>query len=437
MASMSIAYGGVLAFLFRALNAVIAFAIVVLVERASDFGAFGLGITVIGIVTASTGGMTASVAYQIANQGRLAGKTLLSGMVPMSVLSVVAILAGFIGSAVLSGDVADAAMPVAVAGSAIMLNSVIAGVFLGRGAFIRYNVALVAPPFFSLVVIAVVFFVLNERTANAALASYAAGQWLAFGAAFVYGRRQLTSSMAFEPRLSLAMVAFALSGALSSVVSFLGYRGDQFVVAGFEGKEGVGVYLLAVVVAESVWQVSGSLSLATYSRIGAATREEAVELTARVMRHTIFLLVIACGLLFLAADLIAMFVFSNHAMATPLRLLMPGVLVYSLASSLSGFYTYQRGLPWVAALIAAVALGTNIGLALLLVPAMGVKGAALAKSLGYTFAIASGLVAFMRQEHVSPARLLRISRSDLEDYRALLQRIRSLLRPSQQAAQLR
>ncbi|MBN3585796.1 hypothetical protein JYB64_25740, partial [Algoriphagus aestuarii] len=96
-ATMSIAYGGVLAFLFRVLNAVIAFAIVVLVERASDFGAFGLGITVIGIVTALTGGMTASVAYQISNQGRVAGRVLLSGMAPMVTLSALAIVAGLVG----------------------------------------------------------------------------------------------------------------------------------------------------------------------------------------------------------------------------------------------------------------------------------------------------------------------------------------------------
>ncbi len=437
MATMSIAYGGVLAFLFRVLNAVIAFAIVVLVERASDFGAFGLGITVIGIVTALTGGMTASVAYQISNQGRVAGRVLLSGMAPMVTLSALAIVAGLVGGSVLSGDAGAAARPVAFAGAAIMLNSVVTGVFLGRGAFVRYNVALVAPPLFSLISIAFVFFVLNERTASGALASYAAGQWLAFAAAFVYGHRQLTTSIAFDPRLSIAMVTFGATGALSSVVSFLGYRGDQFVVAGFEGKEGVGVYLLAVVVAESVWQVSGSLALATYARVGAATRQEAAELTARVMRHTILLLVIACSVLFLAADLIATLVFSNSAIATPLRLLVPGVLVYSLASSLAGFYTYQRGLPWVSAVIASVALGTNIGLAFVFVPIMGVKGAALAKTLGYTAAIVPSLLVFMRQEGIRPAQILRVSRADLEDYRTLLLRLRGLLRPSPQAAPLR
>ncbi|MCK9518923.1 MAG: polysaccharide biosynthesis C-terminal domain-containing protein [Dehalococcoidia bacterium] len=433
---MSIAYGGIIAFLFRGLNAVVAFATVVLVERTSDFGAFGLGIIVVGIVNAAGNGMTAAAAYQVANQGQAPGKTLLSGLLPMSTVSVLGIFAGLVAGSALSGDVAAAAVPVAVAGAALVLNGVITGVFLGRGAFIRYNVALVAPPFLSLCAIAFTVFVLDQRTGEAALGAYAVGQWLALGAALLYGQRLFEGSLRFSLPLSGTMVRFALSASLSGVVSFLGYRGDQFVVAGFEGKAGVETYLLAVVVAESVWQVSGSLSLATYTRIGAASREEAALLTTRVMRHTLLLLAVVCTGLFLVADLIERWVFSSAAMATPLRVLLPGVLIYSLGASLSAFYTYQRGLPWVAAFIAAMALAINIALAFVFIPGLGVEGAALAKSVGYAVAIAAGLVMFVRQERVPVSQLFRFGRDDVEDYRVLLQRLRDLLRTPARTAPL-
>jgi O-antigen/teichoic acid export membrane protein len=440
MSAMSIAYGGIVAFLFRGLNAAVAFSIIVLTKHqlgTSDFGAFGIGLTVIGIVTATTGGMTAAAAYQVSNQHREPGTIFANGIVPSASLTALGIIAGFVAAAVLSGDAADAAIPVSLAGGAIVLNSVVTGVFLGRGAFVRYNVALVSPPFFSLCAILIVFFVLDAHSPQAALASYAVGQWLAFAAAMVYGHRVIGRELRFELPLAKSMVRFTLVAAVSSVVSYLAYRGDQFIVLKFEGKEGVGTYLLAVLVAESVWQVSGSLALATYARVGAATRDEAVLLTTRVMRHTVLLLAVVCTTLFLAADLIGSFVFTNDGMATPLRLLLPGVLLYSLGVSFSAFYTYQRGLPWVSAAIAAIGLVIDLSLAFVLVPVMGINGAALASTIAYSTAIVAGLAVFMRQERISPAQIFRFGRADLDDYRMLLGRIRDLLRQPAQAAPLR
>ena len=119
----------------------------------------------------------------------------------------------------------------------------------------------------------------------------------------------------------------------------------------------MGTYSLAVYLAESVWQVSGSLALATYARLGSSSREEAVALTTRVMRHTVILLAGICTLLFAGADVIQRVLFSEYeGMASALRLVLPGVLMYSLAQSYSGYYTWQRGMPWVSAAVAGAGL---------------------------------------------------------------------------------
>jgi Na+-driven multidrug efflux pump len=64
-------------------------------------------------------------------------------------------------------------------------------------------------------------------------------------------------------------------------------------------------------------------------------------------------------------------------------LLLPGVLLFGGASALSAYFTNHAGLPQVPARVAALSLLLNAGLSLLLVPLLGMAGAALAASASY------------------------------------------------------
>ena len=189
------------------------------------------------------------------------------------------------------------------------------------------------------------------------------------------------------------------------------------------------MYSGAVLIAEAVWQFSGSLSLATYARIGGMEQAQAALLTARVMRHTIVILLVVCATLFALADVIVGLVFKPEfaPMATALRILLPGTLLYGLASAFSGYYTYQLGRPWAAAIVAGAGLVIDIGLAVLLVPLMGVNGAALASSIAYSLAILGGIAVFLRNTGLSPAAVFRFGREDVNDYVLLARTVRGLI----------
>ena len=149
-------------------------------------------------------------------------------------------------------------------------------------------------------------------------------------------------------------------------------------------------------------------------------------LTTRVMRHTVVLLTAICLVLFAAADMIQSVLFSQYeGMATALRLVLPGVLIYSLAQAFSGFYTWQRGMPWVSAVVAGSGLALDLALALILIPRFGVNGAALASTLAKSAAILGALVLFVRKEHVSPGQVFRFGQADVDDYRSLFGRLRA------------
>ena len=430
---MSIAYGGIVAFFFRGLNLLVALATVVITSHAlgaGGRGVFFLGVTAVGIVAALTGGLTAAAAYQVSNQRREPGVVLLNGGVTGASLGAVAVVAGFAGTSVLSGEASSVSIAVGASSAAVILNSVLAGVFLGHGALVRYNLALVVPPFLSLTGITVVFYGLGRQTPESALAAFAVGQWLTLPFLALLGSRTgIVQRVRFEGTLARAILRFGLVAGISSGISFLNYRADSFVVQHFEGKSGVGVYSNAVYIAESVWQVSGSLALAAYARVGSLDQDAAADLTLRIMRHTLVILAAVALGLFLAAGLIVRVLFDPEfaGAASALRYLLPGVWLYGLAAAFSGYYTYQRGKPWAAAVVAGGGLAIDIAFAIVLVPRMGVNGAALASSIAYGVAMTGAVLVFARGTHRNPLDVLLFRRSDLEDYRTLVTRVRAVL----------
>jgi len=430
---MSIAYGGIVAFLFRGVNVLVALATVLVTSRLlgkDDYGVLFLGLVVIGVVTAMTGGLTAAIAYQISNQRKAPGTALVSGGVPGLLAGGLAVGAGVLGTQLLTGEMQVLSLAVGIGAAAVVVQGVVAGVFLGKDSLVRYNITLVLPPLFSLICMVVVLVGWGHRTPESALAAYAAGQWAAAAVLLAMAGGDVRAVLTFNRSMMTAIVQFAVLGGISSGISFLNYRADTFVVRHFEGDGGVGVYAIALYVGESVWQVSGSLALAIYGRIGTLTRDDAAALVTRVMRHTLVIILGVCVCIFLGAGLVEKAVSGRTAypgVASAIRFLLPGVLLYSLAPTYSAFYTYQRGLPWVAAFVAGGGLIIDITLDFVLIPHMGVNGAALASSIAYAVAILAGLAVFVARENIKATDIFRFGRADVDDYRVLIGRLRSAI----------
>jgi O-antigen/teichoic acid export membrane protein len=427
---MSIAFGGIIAFFFRGVNLVVALSTVLFCThqmQKDDYGSFVLGLTIIGVVNAASGGLTAATAYQVANQRRPPGLAMFNGGIFGLGLGAAAVLTGLFVSTVLTGEAHRESLAIGAACAAIITNSVVAGTFLGRESLVRYNFGLVLPPLFSLVAIGIAFLTTGSKTPDVALEMYAVGQWAAVVTMVLAGGIALRG-MRFEGGMVRALARFAFVAGFASGISYLNYRADVFVVKHFEGESGVAVYALAVYLAESVWQVSGSLALASYARMGALTRPEAAALTTRIMRHTVVLLGFICLTLFILAGTLQRYLFGEEyaGMASALRFILPGVLLYGLAQSFSGFYTYQRGMPWVSSVVAGAGLILDISLAFALIPRMGVDGAALASAVAYGVAILGGLVVFVRTENLRATQVFRFGRAELNDYRNLLGRLRAI-----------
>ena len=196
-------------------------------------------------------------------------------------------------------------------------------------------------------------------------------------------------------RLPAAPRRFSLKVARSTVITGLSYhagpacaylllRIDVFLLAAQAPAQSVGIYALAVGVAETARFAADSLSQVALARQTQADDGRAAEATVRTTR--IAALIGICSTLAVAAAApVAVPLAYGRAFgsAVPLLLLLlPGVLVLSVARPASVYLLRARRARYVVAPSTA-GLAVNVAVNLALIPEFGAAGCAISSSAGY------------------------------------------------------
>jgi O-antigen/teichoic acid export membrane protein len=214
---------------------------------------------------------------------------------------------------------------------------------------------------------------------------------------------------------------FALSAYVGMIMTYLNYRFDQFIIAAFLPPEQLGFYVISVGLAERLWVLPGSVGTALLPHLTNSGQRDAA-ISATVARHIMAWMGLCCLLVFVLAEVIVTGLYSTAfgPAVAPLRWLLPGiftltagkVLVAELLAREKIRYTVWAGVTSVLA---------NVVGNLLLVPRMGIAGAALASSISYT--VVSLMVSwYYVRETGLPWSSFLPRRSDLETYRTLWRR---------------
>ncbi len=229
------------------------------------------------------------------------------------------------------------------------------------------------------------------------------------------------SSIASQSRHpALGLISYGLKSHAGNILSFLNLRLDKFLVNALVGPAALGVYHVAVGLAERLWLISSVTSTVLFPRVASIrTHQEQVrELTTRISRNILWLTLIGAVPVSLGANwLISLGFGSEYETAGDvLRLLLPGIVLISmarvLASDIGG-----RGQPWVNTTHAAWAVAVNVGANLLLIPRYGVYGAAVATTLSYTLVAIVKVRAYSRIAGVKEHRTWLLTRQDLQLWR--------------------
>jgi O-antigen/teichoic acid export membrane protein len=171
----------------------------------------------------------------------------------------------------------------------------------------------------------------------------------------------------------------------AGVATFLSYRADLFLLSALVGDAAaIGLYAMAVSLAEITFQVPDSVATLFYPRVAGSSRAEADRMAPATARMTLLITLLATLALLPVAWLAIRLVLPGFdGSFLPFVILLPGTVALGLSKVLSG-YISGLGRPGPVSAIAAAALGLNLACNVILIPPLGIVGAALSSLVSYT-----------------------------------------------------
>lgn len=214
------------------------------------------------------------------------------------------------------------------------------------------------------------------------------------------------------------LLGFGIKGYVANLLMFFNYRLDSLIVNGLVGVASLGIYSIAVSLAEVIWYAAGAIGTVMFPHVSGLERREADRVTPIVCRNVYFVTLLGVVAMFALSRWVILIAFGQAMLPAlvPLWLLLPGILALSgakvIASYLSGI-----GHPEYATAIAGGTVIVTIILDLLLIPRFGIGGAATASSIVYTAAAVASVYALRRESGASVLQTILIQPQDIGYYR--------------------
>jgi O-antigen/teichoic acid export membrane protein len=203
-----------------------------------------------------------------------------------------------------------------------------------------------------------------------------------------YQKAQPLLSLTIDSNYRHDLMEYGFKTQFGLIMLFLLFRVDLFLLnqAG-QGAASVGIYSVAIQLAERIWVFTGFAGQVMMPRIAAWVNEDErrTELTVLTMRFTFWLSLILLVLVLVFGGWLISLLFGEAFVEAviPLYLIMPGIVMYNFSRVLGADFS-ARGRPQINSVLFTLALVVNVGANLILIPRFDYVGAALASSLSYS-----------------------------------------------------
>ena len=256
-------------------------------------------------------------------------------------------------------------------------------IFLGLQDIDRYNILLLSERGGTLASIVLLVLILRLDVTGAICANILASVVvLGLGLGMLSRRTEIRPI--WNPKLLTESVLFGLRGQIGNIVQIFNYRLDVFIANYFLGVSNVGIYSVAVALAEMLWHIPDVAATVLFPRTAAAEEKDAKVFTPKVCRNVLLVTTILAVGLFVISKPLVLFAFTDAYLPAivPLRFLLPGVIALSISKTLFGDLA-GRGLVQYGTYSSSVSLIVTVICDLALIPRFGVAGAAGASSIAY------------------------------------------------------
>lgn len=387
-----------------AVDGLLAFATGVLVARAlgtDGRGAYGLFVVAaaFGQLVLGLGAGNAAIYYlnkramSLRDIVSAAHVIVLGAAVVTAVL--VAAIAPWFGDEILGDEIAAWLLIAAV--PALLYMNLMRLVLQGMSRFVDLGIATIGQQALLLALVAIAVATGDPGASRIVLfliiASAAAGAY----ALLRVGVRNVDIAAIARPRWGVisSLARFGVQGEAGNVLQLMNYRLDQYIVRGFVGLSGVGVYAVSASMTEAVFILANAVALVLMPRLTSASADDAAWIAPVASRNTMLIAAAGAGALAVAAPLLipAAFGAQYRDSVEALWWLLPGTVALAGSKVLTS-YIFSQGKPLVNTGITIVSLIVTLVAGFTLIPAFGVNGAAAASSLAYVAHFAAALLAY-------------------------------------------
>jgi len=213
-------------------------------------------------------------------------------------------------------------------------------------------------------------------------------------------RRKTEYTVAVEDDITVnagAVLKYSLKSHVSNILSYVNTYAAGFIVKGFYKVAALGIYSFASTLMEQIWLLPNAVSMVIMSRIaGMKVQEDKVKLTLMSCKIVTYITFLCAFLLTWMAQIFIPIVFPKYIEAVvPLRILIIGSIFITYAKVLANSIA-AYGRPELNIISTVIGVVFNIALSFVLIPSMGINGAAVSTSISLTAQGLTSIIIFCR-----------------------------------------
>jgi O-antigen/teichoic acid export membrane protein len=266
----------------------------------------------------------------------------------------------------------------------------------------------------------------DELTVTTAMTAWVVGQTVSTLLLGWYVARRMEGYGRPDPALARHSLSFGAKAHVSHVLGLGSWRLDQWFVGTIAGSRELGYYSVAVAWSEALFILPGALRNVQRPDLVRAARREAGRRAAQVFRICVAVTLPAVLVMILIAPILCTTIFGDEFSdaVDDLRWLLPGTFGIVAIRLLGDALIAQRK-PLLPTIAIGIALVVTIVLDIVLIPAYGGEGAAIASLAAYTVGGVAVAALFVRGLGVGAGELVLRPRDIPEFAGALRERLRA------------
>jgi O-antigen/teichoic acid export membrane protein len=306
----------------------------------------------------------------------------------------------------------------------MFLNQFLQAIFQGNQDFDSFNLILLFGQI-SLLLSSVFFLIFLDLHLLGSILSYILSQVITLSTIFYLTKKRLgiaIKNSKFSCEYLRKSILYGIKAYVSNVIAFLIYRIDIFLISFFVNPVGVGIYVLAVNIAERLWIISQAVATVLFPRISSLVNDDEKNEITSIVNRNIFALSIISGIVvyFISEPLIyLLFGIEYLDSSKVLKFLLPGIVLFTISRILSNDIA-GRGKPEINTYISIFTALSNIIMNIMLIPVYGVNGAAIATSISYSLDAAIRIIYFKKLTKQYYHYIIFIQKNDIRFYLKLV-----------------